>query len=308
MTEDQFDIIGDIHGHATELKQLFELLGYTNENGCYQHPSRKVLFVGDYIDRGPEIREVLHIVKSMTDQGQAVALMGNHEYNCLCFHTKDSNGKYLREHSAKNTNQHQATLYQFENYQEEWSKYLEWMWTLPLWHENKNFRAVHACWSESIIQNLIHRLQGRHLTKESLIESSRKSSSLYEWIEVTLKGKELPLPEGVHFLDKDKHPRKSVRIKWWMSPENTSYASLKVNPEYDVPDILVDPSHPILSDIYDKEAPPIFFGHYWLKGTPSIYESNVCCLDYSVAKKGKLVAYRYYGEKVLNNDHLVWNK
>ncbi|MFT6336465.1 MAG: hypothetical protein ACJATI_003224 [Halioglobus sp.] len=302
----KYDIIGDIHGHATQLKNLLTLMGYENNNGYFQHESRKVIFVGDYIDRGPEIREVLHIVKSMTDNDQAIALMGNHEYNCLCYHTIDSNGDFLRKHTAKNTHQHQATLSQFEDHQEVWNEYLKWMWTLPLWLNKNEFRVVHACWSDPIISKIKSKLKGNILSKETLIESADKSSDLYEWVEIALKGKELPLPQDITFLDKDKHPRSAVRIKWWMNAQNITYDAIKVNPEYDVPDILVDPKHPLLSDIYDEDAVPVFFGHYWLRGTPSIYKSNVCCLDYSVAKKGKLVAYSYNGESNLNNDQLVW--
>ena len=63
-----YDLIGDIHGHATELEELLAKLGYTkNSKGIYQHPNRKVIFLGDFIDRGEEIREVLQIAKSMTD-------------------------------------------------------------------------------------------------------------------------------------------------------------------------------------------------------------------------------------------------
>lgn len=80
------DLIGDIHGHADELIELLEKLGYSKQGTHYAHPKRKVLFVGDYIDRGPKIRETLEIVKQMADNGSAIALMGNHEYNALCFH------------------------------------------------------------------------------------------------------------------------------------------------------------------------------------------------------------------------------
>ena len=50
-----FDFIGDIHGHANELKLLLDKLGYTIHNGSYTHPTRKAFFVGDYIDRGLQI-------------------------------------------------------------------------------------------------------------------------------------------------------------------------------------------------------------------------------------------------------------
>ena len=52
-----FDIIGDIHGHADKLEELLNNLGYSKLHGVYQHPdNRKVVFLGDYIDRGPKIR------------------------------------------------------------------------------------------------------------------------------------------------------------------------------------------------------------------------------------------------------------
>lgn len=75
----KFDIIGDIHGYALELVRLLKKLGYVYDNGFYEHPEpdRKAIFVGDFIDRGPKIRETLSIVKAMVDNGTAKAVMGN---------------------------------------------------------------------------------------------------------------------------------------------------------------------------------------------------------------------------------------
>jgi len=85
--EVKFDIIGDIHGYADELVQLLKKMDYVKENGFYRHPEldRKAIFVGDFIDRGPKIRETLSIVKAMVKNDAAQALMGNHEYNALCY-------------------------------------------------------------------------------------------------------------------------------------------------------------------------------------------------------------------------------
>ena len=41
------------------------------------------MFVGVYIDRGPKIRNMLEMMKAMVDSNNAIALMGNHEYNAL---------------------------------------------------------------------------------------------------------------------------------------------------------------------------------------------------------------------------------
>ena len=63
------DFIGDIHGYADQLTALLEKMGYSVKYGIYSHPTRKVVFIGDYIDRGPKIRETLMIVRNMVESG-----------------------------------------------------------------------------------------------------------------------------------------------------------------------------------------------------------------------------------------------
>ena len=46
-------------------------------------------------------------------------------------------------------------------------------------------------------------------------------------------------------------------------------------------------------------------GHCWLHGTPAITAPNAVCLDFSVAKKGYLIAYRWSGETPLSEGNLV---
>ena len=125
-----YDLIGDIHGHADELVQLLELLGYEKAKGSYRHPERKVIFLGDFIDRGPKIRLVLEIVRPMVEAGHALAVMGNHELNALAYHTEDqdSPGEHLRRRIPKNEKQHKATLDQLAP--QELQSYLEWFRTL----------------------------------------------------------------------------------------------------------------------------------------------------------------------------------
>lgn len=91
-----YDLIGDIHGHAKELKTLLSKLGYSSDHGYWNYPSRKVIFVGDYIDRGPAIREVLQIVRRMVDSESPYALLGNHEYNAIAFSHEMPDGTFLR--------------------------------------------------------------------------------------------------------------------------------------------------------------------------------------------------------------------
>lgn len=291
------DFIGDIHGHADKLEELLHKLGYTIVNGSYKHPERKALFVGDYIDRGPQIRETLQIVKAMVDSESAVALMGNHEYNALCFHFQDSKGGHLRKHSIKNILQHYETLKQFQNKQKEYEKYLEWFMTLPLYYETDTFRAVHACWDYNNIEYLRLTLVEDRLTDDLTYESVKKGTELYEAIDQTLKGKEIIMPKGGSFVDKDGNERNEIRIKWWENPLEMTYKSISILPVEQLPEQPVKASELKSNNYYQREDKKIFFGHYWLDGEPSLYRENICCLDYSVAKRGKLVAYRFDGEK-----------
>ncbi|MBL0098512.1 MAG: metallophosphoesterase [Bacteroidetes bacterium] len=292
------DLIGDIHGHADKLEDLLRKLGYAKITE-YTHPERKVVFVGDYIDRGPKIRETLQIVRAMVDSESAIALMGNHEYNALCFHFQETEGGHLRKHLIKNIVQHYETLKQFQNRQREYEEYLEWFKTLPLYYENETFKAVHACWDNKNIEYLRKTLVNDRLTDQLIYESVNNGTDLNETIDQTLKGKEMKMPDGLFFSDKDGTKRTEIRIKWWEDPSHMTYKSISVEPIENLPDQRIELSELKSLDFYSGDDKIVFFGHYWLKGEPSLYKANICCLDYSVAKGGKLVAYRLSGERNL---------
>lgn len=77
-----FDIIGDVHGCRSELEALLGQLVY--DIGAARHPDgRKVVFLGDLVDRGPDIPGVLRIVMKMVEAGTALCVPGNHEMKLL---------------------------------------------------------------------------------------------------------------------------------------------------------------------------------------------------------------------------------
>ena len=80
-----FDLIGDVHGCATELDELLDTLGYgPDADGVRRHPDgRMVVFLGDLVDRGPDMPAVLRTVMSMTAAGTALCVPGNHEQKLL---------------------------------------------------------------------------------------------------------------------------------------------------------------------------------------------------------------------------------
>lgn len=117
-----FDIIGDIHGCADELEQLLEKLGYRvsleeAEGGrryAVEPPEgRRAIFLGDLVDRGPRVPDVLRIVKSMVEAGSAHCILGNHE-NKL--------GRALRGRNVKLTHGLAETMEQLEAESEDFRK------------------------------------------------------------------------------------------------------------------------------------------------------------------------------------------
>ena len=182
-----YDIIGDVHGYADKLIQLLELLGYSSQNGIYHHKHRKAVFVGDWIDRGPQIRQTLALVRSMIDNGAALGVLGNHEFNALAFYQEKPAGGYYRQHSPQNIIQHYQTLYQFRNHVDEWHDYLDWFYSVPLFLSLTRIRVVHACWDDANMQLLQRQLFDGKLTRALLAEATTKHTALWKAIEETLK-------------------------------------------------------------------------------------------------------------------------
>lgn len=79
-----FDIIGDVHGCFDELITLFDKLGYTIDGDQVTPPEgRKAVFVGDLVDRGPKIPQVLRLAMRMVEQGTAFCVPGNHDMKLM---------------------------------------------------------------------------------------------------------------------------------------------------------------------------------------------------------------------------------
>jgi len=298
-----YDVVGDIHGHADALHRLLGMLGYAETNGAFSHPERTMLFVGDFVDRGPDQREVLRVVRAMCDWGSARAVLGNHEFNAIGWITPDGSGDYLREHSEPHERQHTVFLAQLGEGSDEHHSAIRWFKTLPVWLDLPGLRIVHACWHEPSCRALLPCLDERGcLTEAGLRESFRKGSPAAEAAEILLKGPEEHLPDGLSFFDKDGHERQEVRVRWWDDSANTfKRAALGMEGrEHELPDAEL----PVLFRY--RETKPVFFGHYWLQGKPRLTAPKAACLDFSVAKGGYLTGYRWSGESSLDERNLVW--
>lgn len=95
-----FDIVGDVHGCFWELAELLSLMGYevAEKNSHSKHfsvvtpPSRKLIFLGDLVDRGPDTPSVVGLAMSMVAENQALCVPGNHDMKLV---------KKLKGHNVK---------------------------------------------------------------------------------------------------------------------------------------------------------------------------------------------------------------
>lgn len=304
MNTQAYDLIGDIHGHHDKLIALLGKLGYLPSGDGFRHPEgRKVVFLGDYIDRGPKIREVLVTVRAMVESGDALAIMGNHEYNAVAYATPDEHGGHLRPHTADKVRQHAKTLAEFEGRKEEWAEWLEWFKGLPFFLELKGFRAVHACWAEDDIGFL----RDKSLKVDAFLQTSaHKSSREFQVIERVLKGPELSLPDGESFEDKDGTRRTGVRARWWDLRPGLTFGEITM-PSGMACDLPLTEDGIASLPNYGLNEPPVFFGHYWMPPeTPKAPRAaNRACLDFGAGLTGPLVAYRWNGERELNTKNFI---
>lgn len=110
-----FDIIGDVHGCFDELVELLGRLGYAiterrstrgETSFALHHPAgRRVIFVGDLVDRGPKVVPVLKLVLPAAARGRVAAVLGNHDRKLL---------RYLEGHPVRVAHGFEMTVAQLE--------------------------------------------------------------------------------------------------------------------------------------------------------------------------------------------------
>ncbi|WP_397378529.1 metallophosphoesterase [Pseudomonas sp.] len=306
-----YDLIGDIHGCAKTLERLLSTLGYRLQAGVWRNAHRQVIFLGDLVDRGPRIRETLHLVRDMVSAGQALCIMGNHEFNALGWSTPAALGstrQFVREHTPRHARLIKETLQQFDAYPAEWQAFLDWFYELPLFIDAGRFRVVHACWDESLIEPLRAQFADgcidEHFVQAAAVHGSF-ASTVFDRL---LRGTDMRLPHGMTLTSDDGFTRSHFRTKFWEEDPQT-YGDIVFQPDA-LPELAAQMP---LSEMqktellkYGADQPLLFVGHYWRSGKPAPIRSNLACLDYSAVLNGKLVAYRLDQESRLDADKFVW--
>lgn len=285
-------------------------LGYDKQG---HHPEgRRLVFLGDLVDRGPDSPAVVELVKKYVESGRAQCVLGNHELNLLKGDQKDGNHWFTVPGAEEKYQSKVATGQQKKVFR-------EFLLTLPLALANDELRVVHACWDHGSVARLMgmdERLNADDAYKDfkrdlnpdfapegwaqdkldklerDLKDMSRDSFPFMRelanhdaWyqnanpVRVLTSGKEIPIKTEIPFKAGGKW-RMVERQKWWNG--------------------------------YGKDELPVIIGHYWRnfstlppkdngKGGPNLFENvephhwmggnkNVYCVDFSVGHRHKVRA------------------
>lgn len=144
----RLDIVGDVHGELEALQELLRLLGYAPDG---RHPDgRRLVFVGDLVDRGPDSVGVVRLVRGLVEAGRAQVVLGNHELNLLRRQRKHGNDWFWNEASA-----HDRVFAPYAVAADgEREPMLAWFDTWPLALQREDLRIVHAAWDAASIARL----------------------------------------------------------------------------------------------------------------------------------------------------------
>lgn len=86
------DVVGDLHGEIDALHHLTVHLGYCDGT----HPEgRRLVFLGDLVDRGPDSLAVVNLVRGLVEGGVAQCVLGNHDLNVLLNRRREGNGWFF---------------------------------------------------------------------------------------------------------------------------------------------------------------------------------------------------------------------
>lgn len=142
------DIVGDIHGEQEALLQLLRHLGYDVRGN---HPQgRTLVFLGDFVDRGPDSPGVVGIVHQLVRTGKAVAIAGNHEINLLRNDPKDGSGWFFDARLQSDLRKYPGFARPHDP--AERSAIVHFLRDLPVALEREDLRIVHAAWSVGAVE------------------------------------------------------------------------------------------------------------------------------------------------------------
>lgn len=143
----KIDVVGDTHGLLDETVLLLQKKGWLFHQTHFSHPDleRKVLFLGDIIDRGLQSVPLWIVVKNTVEQGQGLFVMGNHEAKLMNAYSQYQQSGLLRAKSLSNA----QTLLEFlklplDEQKDLYDFFLNSPVQYSLWIDKTNSEVLHA--------------------------------------------------------------------------------------------------------------------------------------------------------------------
>jgi hypothetical protein len=270
------DIVGDVHGEIETLHTLLRQLGYSPDG---THPEgRRLVFVGDLVDRGPDSPAAIQLVRRLVEEERAQCVLGNHELNILLGRHKPDNIWFF--HHELPVGHAAAARPQVWIDERARQPILSFFADLPLALERPDVRVVHAAWDEAMIAaaRRTTRADELHHAAQARIEDAIQRRGLRDRIDIRLarqnedpvklltSGTEARADKPFEAMGQLRHER---RVAWW----------------------------------HQYEGPLCVFGHYWRILLPdendddrlftgvllnaTLGRGHAMCIDYSVGKRFK---------------------
>jgi hypothetical protein len=308
--EGPLDIVGDVHGELGVLRDLMARLGY---DAGGDHPAgRRLVFLGDLCDRGPDSPGVIELVRSLIERGRAQCILGNHELNALRHAKKDGNAWYFDEGhpSFEQERAHSKPAPRGHAYH-------SFFLSLPLVLERADLRLVHAAWDPSAANAL--RTAGvtslelfqhhedatrRHLEQPGGIAVQAKAEKQQYGAALFDRSTRPPLLENLGKLEELKQTLNPVRVLT-SGPERVTAQPFFANGKWRMCDRVK------WWNAYTDDV-PVIVGHYWRiadhdgepdeesvsSGKPNLFaghpahawvgaKQNVFCVDFSIGGRHK---------------------
>jgi hypothetical protein len=233
MAKEYIWAIGDIHGYASSLEALL--------NKTKEFHTKRIIFLGDYIDRGPNPKEVLDII--MNYNGDKVALLGEHEMLML----NSIEGEDFKPDAVLEWSKHgyDTTLKAFDVKDVDSlgktidKKYLDFLNNLPLFHtetysgSKKSLKILfsHAC--PFIDFTIDEQLTIKNFT--DLMNFIKLKQLKFE--ESCLSNTDKSLQKGMAFWDNYLFVHGHIRTQYRHNRNRLQYGSKEKEYNYDLSDI-----------------------------------------------------------------------
>jgi len=267
------DILGDIHGEIDALHALLRRLGYASDGSHAE--GRRLIFVGDLVDRGPDSPAAIEVVRRLVESDRAQCVLGNHELNILLGRHKPDNIWFF--HHELPAGHPAAARPQVWIEAQARDAIRVFFAQLPLALERPDLRVVHACWADAQIAlaRRATRTEDLHGEHQARIEADIRHRGLSgplaalarqndNPVKLLTSGPEARADEPFEAMGQMRHER---RVAWWL----------------------------------DYIGPLCVFGHYWrillahevdgdrlFTGIPlhaALGRGAAMCVDYSVGKR-----------------------